>query len=138
KLCDLPRPSAVRISRSQDTETHGQKLYFLFAKERADYVRPSGKPQPVGQVVVKEDWVPQEVQNEETIDPRSEDPIRTARKEGRMYHTSERAGLYIMMKMDPSTPDTDEGWVYGTLSACKTKVTSAGRLASCMACHQEA
>ena len=40
-----------------------------------------------------------------------------------------------MLKLDPSTPETDEGWVYGTLSADGQRVTAAGRVESCMDCH---
>jgi hypothetical protein len=43
-----------------------------------------------------------------------------------------------MFKLDPKTPGTDEGWVYGTVSADGKQVTSAGRVESCMRCHQKA
>jgi hypothetical protein len=43
-----------------------------------------------------------------------------------------------MFKLDPKTPGTDEGWVYGTVTADGKTVTSAGRVASRMKCHQEA
>jgi hypothetical protein len=68
-LCafDVAHP-ALRMSSSSDAPGHGQKLYALFVKERQrnpgltaeDYVR-RGKPSSVGQVVVKEAWVPREV-----------------------------------------------------------------------------
>ena len=40
-----------------------------------------------------------------------------------------------MFKLDPATPETDEGWVYATVSPAG-QVTSAGRVASCMGCHE--
>ena len=43
-----------------------------------------------------------------------------------------------MFKLDPQTPDTDEGWVYGTVTPDGKKVTSAGKVESCMKCHQRA
>ena len=43
-----------------------------------------------------------------------------------------------MCSSDLKTPDTDEGWVYGTVSADGKTVTSAGRVQSCMNCHQDA
>jgi hypothetical protein len=43
-----------------------------------------------------------------------------------------------MYKLDPETPDTDEGWVYGTVTGDGAAVISGGRLASCMSCHLEA
>ena len=43
-----------------------------------------------------------------------------------------------MYKTDPKTPGTDEGWVYGTVTADGKKVTAAGRVQSCINCHQDA
>ena len=43
-----------------------------------------------------------------------------------------------MFQAADDAPDTDEGWVYGTVSSDGQTVTSAGRVASCMNCHQEA
>jgi len=40
-----------------------------------------------------------------------------------------------MFRLDPSTPDTDAGWVYATVTAAG-QVTAAGRVASCMGCHE--
>lgn len=42
-----------------------------------------------------------------------------------------------MMKLDPKTPGTDDGWVYATLAADGRTVTAAGRIESCMKCHRE-
>ena len=56
-----------------------------------------------------------------------------------------------MLKFDPKTPNTDNGWVYGTVTPSNEtsangttgekgqfKVTSAGKIASCIACHESA
>jgi hypothetical protein len=105
---DLP------ISSSTDLATHGRKLYRLYAKEQTgpgSYI-VAGEANPIGQVVVKESW---------TLEP-----------------PREKGELFIMYKLDPSTPDTDEGWIYGTVTADGTKVISGGRVASCMSCHLEA
>jgi hypothetical protein len=105
---DLP------ISSSNDLATHGRKLYRLYAKEQTDsgsYI-VAGEANPVGQVVVKESW---------TLEP-----------------PREKAELFIMYKLDPETPDTDEGWVYGTVTGDGAALISGGRLASCMSCHLEA
>jgi hypothetical protein len=61
-----------------------------------------------------------------------------ARKSGKLYHAKEKAGLFIMFKIQPGTPDTDEGWVYGTATADATRVTSAGVVAACIHCHRMA
>ena len=41
----------------KDEDTHGKKLYSLFAKKRP-ITYPNYKPAPVGQVIVKESWIP--------------------------------------------------------------------------------
>src|SRR5437870_10625362 len=60
------------------------------------------------------------------------------RRDGRLYRPAARSGLFIMFKTEPGTPGTDEGWVYGTVTADGKQVTSAGRVESCMACHRDA
>jgi hypothetical protein len=70
--------------------------------------------------------------------PRQVPFLPYARKEGRLYQAKEKVGLFVMYKLDPQTPGTDEGWVYGTVTADGKKVTSAGRVQSCTACHRHA
>jgi hypothetical protein len=147
-LCRLPNPAQARFSASKESDTHGLKLYSLFAKDRFAYVRLADKAQPVGQVMVKESWLPQEVKDEgQAVRPTSR-PVKGglhrdtflpyARRDGRLYHAARQADLFIMFKTDPATPGTDQGWVYGTVTADAKKVTSAGRVESCMKCHQKA
>jgi hypothetical protein len=114
----------------------------LFVKEVLAYTSFSAVSSPVGQVVVKEAWVPEEVKDD---GGRKEPAVRKVEfipyargKDGRLYHAKEKAGLFIMYKLDPKTPGTDEGWVYGTVTADGKKVTSAGRVESCMECHKDA
>jgi hypothetical protein len=112
-----------------------------------DYV-PKDGVNPLGQVVVKEAWTPEEVdvQRPESVirrikvngEERVDEFLPYVRKDGRVYHAKEKSGLFIMFKLDPQTPGTDQGWVYGTVTADSKKVTSAGRVASCMKCHQDA
>ena len=131
-LCRMPNPSRARFSEADGP--HGRKLYFVSARDRQAYVSGATQPQPAEQVVVKESWIPVEAAAEEA--PRGFGrPITHARRDGRLYRTGERAGLYIMIKTGGS--ETDAGWVYGTVSA-DGKVTSSGRVASCMSCHREA
>jgi len=115
-LCKAPLPPALRVSASGDEKTHGKKLYYLFAKDREAYVRPKDKPQPAGQVIVKEAWVPAAASTPER-------PVA----EG-------RGPLFIMMKT--GDPDSDEGWIYATTSPDRKTVTASGKIASCMECHQ--
>jgi hypothetical protein len=154
--CRAPNPAKVRFSASPDADTHGQKLYSLFAKDRRSYVSLGDKTKvAVGQVVVKESWLPEEVKDQkldrphriETTPPGGPpfshklsdgqfDPY--AEKDGKVYKAAKPAGLFVMMKLDPDTEGTDNGWVYGTLSADGKEVTAAGMLDSCMKCHQDA
>ena len=148
----VSRPS---LSASQDTATHGRKLYWLFAKQSngGSYVPQSG-PSPVGQVVVKEAWTAEEVEDRGLADTRVVRKVKVrrggqlvdevdgfvpyARQDGRVYHAAQKAALFIMYKLDPQTPGTDEGWVYGTVTPDGQEVTSAGRVESCMSCHRDA
>src|SRR5437868_5144601 len=46
-LCRGPMPAVARFSASKDERTHGQKLYSLFVKDRAAYLRlDPKKPAP--------------------------------------------------------------------------------------------
>lgn len=208
---DLPE---LHASASQDSRTHGRKLYSIFAKRlfmtgyttaerggldwdlRPGHVRgryfTEGKANPIGQVLVKESWVPEEIpdtgqrlqpggqliiQRHRRDDPPAEknqllEPAKRivkvrertvnvedsstdaaesgklfeevdsfvpyVRYNGRLYSAAMKGPLFIMFKMAPKTPDTDEGWVYGTTTADGKEVISAGRVESCMSCHQKA
>lgn len=61
-LCRGPLPSAVRFSASTDAKTHGRKLYWLYAKDRENYMGDAKKPVSAGQVIVKESWIPEQVE----------------------------------------------------------------------------
>jgi hypothetical protein len=61
-LCRLPKPGRAYASASDEEQTHGKKLYSLFARERNDYVtHAEGRTVNVGQVVVKQSWLPEEI-----------------------------------------------------------------------------
>jgi len=144
-LCRLPEagkdylPAKVRESASGDLDTHGQKLYYLFAKDQAAYLDLGGKPVAAGQFVVKESWHP--VEWTPMAAPEKQGPLApefAVKKDRTWYRPGKPAGLYIMLKTDAKTPGTDDGWVYGTISALTGKVTAAGRVESCMECHLKA
>ncbi len=153
-LCRLPSPGLARFSGAPAAEEHGQKLYSLFARDRAAYVglASPGGGTPVGQAVVKEAWVPEVVAEgldagrlEPTVAQRQVDGgpeldafLPYARKDGVLYRAASRAGLYVILRLDAAERDTDAGWVYATLTPDGQSVTSSGRVASCMACHQQA
>jgi len=51
--CEPPGAPQPLMSESEHESSHGNKLYFLFAKEIGHYVNPENKPAPLGQVIVK-------------------------------------------------------------------------------------
>lgn len=137
-LCRQPLPGIARPSESDDATTHGRKLYSVFAKNHAAY--PNGPHE--GQVVVKESWVPEAVEGDGGFHPTA--PVDAgdhfypyARGDGGVFRAAAPAGLFIMFKADAATAETDLGWVYATVSP-SGQVTSAGRVASCMGCHEVA
>jgi hypothetical protein len=116
--CEAPAQRPPRLSSSRDLETHGRKLAFLFAKNREAYLHVRELAQPAGQVIVKEAWVPAATST-------MLDPV-----------TGEKGPLFIMFKT--GEPDSDEGWIYATLTPDGKTVTASGKIASCMECHQSA
>ena len=154
-LCRMPLAAQARFSRSPDEATHGRKLYSLFAADRNAYLAINNPnltlnpPSPVGQVIVKESWVPEEVPDRQPGRPRFQDTVVTqgpgrqadhfnpyAERDGKVYKAARKGELFVMLKLDPQTPGSDDGWVYGTVSADGKTVTSAGRVASCLKCHE--
>ena len=135
-LCRIPLPGVARMSGSNDTATHGRKLYSVFARHHAAY--PAG-PQ-TDQVVVKQAWTSEPT--DAGYDPaHARDPgdagdhfYPYALHDGMVFRAGAPAGLYLMWKLDPRTPGTDAGWVYATFTATGA-LTAAGRIQSCMDCH---
>jgi hypothetical protein len=161
ELCRIPNPGQAKFSRSSDDTTHGKKLYSLFARHRKEYVAlAKDKPVPVDQVIVKESWKPEEITEKKdmppknriayervitTANPKSETPYDKNNhfypyvwKGDKVFKASKQADLFIMMKLDPKSPGTDDGWVYATVTPDGKKVTAAGKIESCMKCHQDA
>jgi hypothetical protein len=161
-LCRMPRPARAYASASKEADTHGQKLYSLFVKNPTDYPlssEPVKNPEAaktwrakVGQAIVKQSWVPEELKEAPAklelrvrLDPkdaktlfRDDHFVPYARKGDKLFKASKQADLFIMLKRDPTTAETDDGWVYGTVTPDGKKVTSAGKVESCMGCHQQA
>src|SRR5262249_38219867 len=124
------------------------------------YLPAEGEANPVGKVVVKEAWRPEEVEERggellpsmtrkrkvrvtdkngaERWEEQTVRYIPYVHKDGHLYHAAEKASRFIMYKMDPATPGTDEGWVYGVVTPDGKEVTAAGCLENCMKCHTKA
>lgn len=62
--------AVINVSSSNDSSTHGKKLYFVFVQPPIDSWGNVGEAAfPVGQVVVKEAWVPEEVRDTQGLEP---------------------------------------------------------------------
>jgi len=112
----------ARLSSSKDTATHGKKVYYVYAKDRNQYF--NNEAPRVGQVLVKESWHPAV-------------GVEAGGSTGPVA-SKDLVGLFVVMKLAPDTPGSDQGWVYGTVAPDGQTVTSAGRVQSCMECHSSA
>ena len=149
------------ISASGDEATHGRKLSLSFRQASkpsgtenlgADYAQQEG-PNLVGQVVVKEAWQAEEVRPGEVPPRRIESRVMVRRsgklteEPGRVRPPRPRQGrrpLPCRSKVSPvhhvQARPHNAGRRRGVgLRHCHladgTKVTSAGRIESCMGCH---
>jgi hypothetical protein len=149
-LCRIPMAATAYISESDDADTHGHKLYTLYAMDAEAYGarRSDGGPSRLAglsQVIVKESFAP--VPLDDVHDAKLErgangamgmQRLRPAERDGRRFVAGERKGLFIMMKTEGSTEGTDAGWVYATVDPDMITVTAVGAIGSCMGCHAEA
>ncbi|MFT7630944.1 MAG: hypothetical protein ACI87E_001953 [Mariniblastus sp.] len=138
----LPIEPTPKLSQSKGaSSSHGKKLYFLFAQDIMRYLSDEETEAPEGQVLVKESWTSKSsnpgarnLRNHASgirINPRT--------KIGNdVLEIGKRDDLFVMMKLKSDTPDTDQGWVYGVVASDTNKVKAAGRVASCVACHESA
>lgn len=159
--CRLPPPSAARFSASEDAATHGAgKLFTVFALAPEDYGfpgyvfppdrGPEGQPCPgcdahralvaagVRQVLFKDAYEalrepPPDGTYADRDGPRG---LWPAMRDGVAFHPGRSLGDFMLILLDPTTPGTDEGWIYATATPEGT-ITSAGLVAPCMSCHQQ-
>ena len=146
-LCSAPPLSGVLLSASKDEPTHGQKLYFLFALDPELYrikgkgLRPTSPVAPIygekgaEQALVKQSWTCVAVEKGKEGEL---NPLLVLRKGQQVFTTGEKKDLFIMIKLDRITENTDQGWVYGTVTADGKNVTSSGKVRSCIECHKSA
>ncbi len=162
-LCRKPEPGKLNFSDRPAGDAHGQKLYSLFARQRDEFFQlTKDKKVNVGQTIVKQSWLPEEITDSQEIPPKfnanfekiivSKDPRKQeggipqivnetdhfypfAWKGDKVYKAGNQTDLFVMTKLDPKTPDTDEGWVYGVLSPDGKTVSAAGKIESCVRCH---
>lgn len=123
----------LNFSDAASRTPHSMKIYQPWARDAKAYFLAAEKNQPVGQVIVKESWMPNEAAAEAITTGSA-----LAERDGKKYMPDEPSELFIMFKDDPATPDTDEGWVYGIVTPDGKQVISSGRIASCVERHRQA
>ncbi|MCW8132825.1 MAG: cytochrome P460 family protein [Planctomycetota bacterium] len=158
-LCRAPFPGTIRESASKDEGTHGRKLYYLYAFDAKSYIKsargdwfrdsnpnlklPAYQEKPAAQAIIKEAWVPKEATAEDLAQEVKRkrpfgEPERLLKKGEKTFLPAAQGPLFLMVKLDEKTEGTDAGWVYGTLTPDGKRVTSAGKVQSCMTCHENA
>jgi hypothetical protein len=144
--CRAPTEASSQVRQSKAAQEHGQKLYYLFAKKKDDYLNLAvSKIDHAGQIVVKESWTSKEIKESEiprrtyNMDAGPPPPIKyTVPKDGVALEVDQPAPLFIVMYVGTNVKDSDDGWWYATVSADKKTVTSSGVIASCQGCHVKA
>lgn len=117
-----PSPSKIRLSAADAESPHGKKLYYLWASDRAKYL-DSKQTIPVGFSIVKQSFA-------------AVPAAATATAKAGSWTVGPAKDVFVMVRVGDNTPGSDDGWVYGTVSPDGT-VTSAGRVATCMGCHDQ-
>lgn len=114
---------------------------------------PSSEPiiNPVGQVVVKQAFTPEPADElrarydawqgrscnaDEAAQWRDVESCALG-DDGHLYRAGPLAALFVMLKLEPGTPGTDNGWVYATIGPDLTTITSMGAIESCVQCHRQ-
>ena len=97
----------------------------------------AGEPAKVGQTLVKEAWVAVPGEPTGATEASRRYLSSPVHRDGDVvHHAGDAVGLFVMHKLAADTKDTDQGWIYATLDR-DGHVTAAGRVASCMRCHQD-
>ena len=140
--CFMPATAAL-LSEAKASSPHGGKLYYLFARDRKPLVhKAESKAQPVGQFLVKESWVADTVTDDkpQSVYKHASGKSLSGRAwhEGKTLQVGDPLDLFIMLKQDPKTPHTDDGWVYAVVSRDGHTISHAGQIQSCIDCHQDA
>jgi len=133
------QPAHARISTADDAP-HGKKLYFLWASDRNAYAALGNRDIPVGFSIVKQSFStktlakkPETKKSDASYGLGAPAPIDWIEVDGKILAADKPKDLFVMTKVG-DRDGADGGWIYGTVAPDGT-VTSAGKVASCMKCH---
>ena len=146
-LCSMPEKSEAGYHYKIDSSfiskadkaisLHGNKLYRLFIKEYAPYIKNPPAGQPIGQVIVKETWNVKEIAYD-SLNSKIQQ-IRS-HNDGKWYTPTTVSELFIMYK-EQERPNNDKGWNYGIYSVenpnLKPVLLNDMKISSCIGCHKE-
>ena len=122
-------PTTLFKSRSGDTATHGGKIFRLRVKEDSNYAYDL--TQPKGQILQLASFYYEETHT-------SLGDGKSLRLSDSLYlNPTTRSNFYLMYKSNSKEYRTDNGWVYGMVSADGKRVIQKGLVASCMKCHDQ-
>src|SRR5262249_31112928 len=85
----------------------------------------------------KESWTPRQLSPTDKA-PYHQRAVVPAMRDGQQFAPGEQRDLFVMVELSGDHTDTDDGWIYGTVSPDGKTVSSCGRVESCMGCHVEA
>jgi hypothetical protein len=132
-------PAHARISQAEDGP-HGKKLYFLWSSDNGIYRVLDSHDIPVGFTIVKQSFTTKTLASKpepsSSHDLGVPKPIDWVESGGKILAADKPKDLFIMIKVG-ERDGADHGWIYGTVSP-DGKVTSSGKVASCMKCHADA
>jgi hypothetical protein len=144
ELCRAPTPAdygqSARVHESAaDDGPHHQKLFYLWASDKAAYLRQSTIG--AGFAIIKQSFT-----SKRHVEAKpaasgvalygTPAPIRWTQTPHGALEIDQPKELFIMAKTK-DVEGTDHGWIYGTVATDGT-VTSAGKVETCMHCHVEA
>lgn len=146
--CRAPGLPSLQMSQSGHKGSHGRKLYSLLARDPSAYMRLGTAPSPAGQILVKESWRAESAAREQRaaqLPERGGGAHQAAQVRpyaydgGQLYRAVAPGPLFIMYQAgDAGDQRTDQGWLYGTVTADGQRVTAGGLIRSCMGCHAKA
>ena len=148
-MCAPAAPKSSRVRSAASTAATGEHARKIYSLRASDPAQLRAETAPIGLVVVKAAFAP--VAIGDVTEARNDAAAALASTfgggpcdsapwiviDGKQYRAGDPAGLFVMEKLDPATPGTDAGWIYGTILPDGT-VTAAGNIASCATCHASA